>query len=117
VGSDRRRTKAGGVDVTLFLGVQVVFRHVGKPVEHAEPADGMDDVAGFLHHLAGQRDLRAFTGVDAAAGQLKLGPGFFLKSREDAVARVDDRVDPGTRRIALPGKGRSAKSAVHGGSG
>jgi hypothetical protein len=63
----------------------------------------MDDVAGFLHHLAGQRDLRAFAGVDAAAGQLQLRPGVFLVGGEDAVARVDDGVDAGPGRVALTG--------------
>jgi hypothetical protein len=89
------RTQAGGVDVTLFLRVQVVFRHVGEAVEHAEAADAMDGVTRFLHHFARQCDLRALAGVDAAAGKLKLRPGFFLKRGEYPVARVDDRIDPG----------------------
>ena len=107
------RPEAGGVDVALLLRMQVIFRHVGEPVEHAEPAQPMDRVAGFLHHLAGKRDLRAFARIDTAARQLQFGARLFLKGGEKTIARVDDRIDPGSRRVALPGQGLTAKSTVH----
>jgi hypothetical protein len=108
------RTQSGGVDVTELLRMEIVFRHVGEAVKHAEAADAMDGVTRFFQHFARQCDLRALAGVYAAAGKLKLRPGFFLKRGQYPVACVNDRIGTRTRRIALPGKRRSAKSAIHG---
>jgi hypothetical protein len=110
------RAEAGGVDMALFLRVQVVFRHVGEAMEHADAPYAVDRVSGFLHHLAGKRVLRALAGVDPAAGQLQFRPRFFLERGENAVARVDDGIDAGAGRVTLLGQGRASETAVHGSS-
>jgi hypothetical protein len=102
--------------MALFLRVQVVFRHVGEAVEHAEAPYAVDAYPVSSITSRASAYLRALAGVDPAAGQLQFRPGVFLERGEDAVARVDDGIDAGAGRVALPGKGRASETAVHGSS-
>lgn len=87
--------QAGGVDVALLLRVKPVFGHERKAVEHAQTSGRPDGVTGFLKNLTVQGAQGAFTGIDPAPGQLKLGIGSFLEGRQNAVAGIDNHIDTG----------------------
>lgn len=91
--------QAGGIDVALLLRVKPVFGHERKAVKHAQTSGRSDGVAGFFKNFAVQGAQGAFTRIDTAPGQLKLGIGPFLEGRQNAVAGIDNHIDTGPRSV------------------
>ncbi len=60
------------IDMANLFGPEVVFGHEHKASERAQKTRLCDAPTGFLEHFAVQRRDRAFSGINATAGKLKL---------------------------------------------
>lgn len=87
------------VDQAQFLGPEVIFRHVGKSPKGPHAANSANLPAGFFQHFTVQCLRWRFTGVNSAAGKLKLGCWVRLMRQQKLPVARQDRVHTGAARI------------------
>jgi len=74
---------AAQINMADLARPQVIIRHICISLKRPEAPINADRPAGFLADLAVQRHNRGFAGINAAAGQLKLGLGRGLKGNQN----------------------------------
>jgi len=100
-------------DMANFLGVLVIFRHVGKPSKHPKPLDRCDLPTGFFHHFAVQRRHRVLTGINSATRKLVFRLWCVLKGQQQLPPARQQRINTGPPSIVLPGFRYPTKSCNH----
>lgn len=94
-----------------FFRPQIVFGHVGKPSESADPARISNPPAGFFKHLAVQCCNGRFACINAPARQLEFWLRVVLVGKQQVSTKRQNRIDPGAQNVALPGFARVSESA------
>ena len=102
------------IDVAQLLGPEIVFRHVGEISKRPDAARRGDGPASFFINFAVKRGHWAFTGINTAAGQLKLRFGLILMGDQHFATLQQNGVSPRATGVDAVRLGRFSKPWDHG---